>query len=234
MNRNAYRESAIPGGGEGLGKTRARGTSKKVTWEFDADFIDTCNCDWGCPCTFNAPPTMGNCVGFSAWHIRKGHFDGTRLEGVRFAAAAWWPGPINQGNGVAAVYIDRKATPEQRKAIEAITSGQNGGGFFGILPLVIAKWHPAKVVPIEMKVDGPNSWVRIQGIAEARHGEITEPASGATTTGEIVLPTGIEWKRARVTNAKSWWIRDGDILAVHTNKSGFVSKVKYSDEGCLG
>src|SRR6476646_4454560 len=22
-----------------------------------------CNCDWGCPCNFNAPPTTGTCAG---------------------------------------------------------------------------------------------------------------------------------------------------------------------------
>jgi hypothetical protein len=26
-------------------------------------FLDACNCDWGCPCQFNAKPTHGNCEG---------------------------------------------------------------------------------------------------------------------------------------------------------------------------
>ncbi|MDQ3970872.1 MAG: DUF1326 domain-containing protein, partial [Thermoproteota archaeon] len=26
-----------------------------------AYFLDACNCDWGCPCQFNANPTHGNC-----------------------------------------------------------------------------------------------------------------------------------------------------------------------------
>ena len=177
---------------------------------------------------------MGNCVGFSAWHIHAGHFNGTRLDGVTFAAGLWWPGPINEGNGVAALYIDPRSTPAQRNAIEAIASGKHGGGIFGILPYVIARTHPTKIVPIKMQIDGTDSWVRIEGIAEAKHGKITEPASGSVTTGEIVLPTGIEWKRALVTNAKSWWIRDGDILAVHTNKSGFVARVRYNQDGCVG
>ena len=26
-------------------------------WSFEADYFTACNCDWGCPCNFNARPT---------------------------------------------------------------------------------------------------------------------------------------------------------------------------------
>jgi hypothetical protein len=31
---------------------------KKPKWEIHAYFLDACNCDWGCPCQFNAKPTQ--------------------------------------------------------------------------------------------------------------------------------------------------------------------------------
>jgi len=35
---------------------------KKPTWKVHAYFLDACNCDWGCPCQFNAKPTHYNPV----------------------------------------------------------------------------------------------------------------------------------------------------------------------------
>ncbi|NPC57753.1 DUF1326 domain-containing protein [Caenimonas soli] len=36
------------------------------TWFFEADYFTACNCDWGCPCNFNARPTEGRCMGWGA------------------------------------------------------------------------------------------------------------------------------------------------------------------------
>jgi hypothetical protein len=35
----------------------------KVGWKIHAYYLDACNCDWGCPCQFNAKPTQGYCDG---------------------------------------------------------------------------------------------------------------------------------------------------------------------------
>ena len=32
-------------------------------WQYRADMIAARNCDWGCPCNFNARPTQGHCEG---------------------------------------------------------------------------------------------------------------------------------------------------------------------------
>jgi hypothetical protein len=43
-----------------------------ITWSFDADYFTACNCDWGCPCDFNAASTEGRCMGWGVWSIGKG------------------------------------------------------------------------------------------------------------------------------------------------------------------
>ena len=43
-----------------------------ITWSFDADYFTACNCDWGCPCNFNAASTEGRCMGWGVWSIGKG------------------------------------------------------------------------------------------------------------------------------------------------------------------
>src|SRR6266852_4007724 len=34
-----------------------------TNWEYDAEYIQPCNCDWGCPCNVGAKPTHGFCEG---------------------------------------------------------------------------------------------------------------------------------------------------------------------------
>jgi hypothetical protein len=57
-------------------KREKRKTSiKRPKWEIHAYFLDACNCDWGCPCQFNAKPTHGNCEGVAGYHILNGTYE---------------------------------------------------------------------------------------------------------------------------------------------------------------
>jgi hypothetical protein len=58
--------------------------------------------------------------------------------------------------------------------------------------------------------------------------------TGEKFKGTIVLPDGINWKKAMVTNIKKWWIGDREIHAKHDNRAGFVTTVKFTDKGCIG
>ncbi len=67
-----------------------------------------------------------------------------------------------------------------------------------------------------------------------RSAYISNPVTGDKFKGTIVLPDGINWKKAMVTNIKKWWIGDRDIHAKHDNRAGFVTTVKFTDKGCIG
>ncbi|TLZ76035.1 MAG: DUF1326 domain-containing protein, partial [Methanobacteriota archaeon] len=60
-------------------------------WNFEAEYIQSCNCAWGCPCNFDALPTTGSCEALVSWHIKKGTFGTTKLDGTTFAWGLWWP-----------------------------------------------------------------------------------------------------------------------------------------------
>ena len=203
-------------------------------WEFDAEYIQSCNCDYGCPCNFNGLPTYGNCEALVAWRIRHGKFEKTSLDGVTFALGAWWPKAIHEGNGVGAYYIDPKASAEQRKGLEQIVGGKNGGGMFEIFPRTWSRTHPVKAVPIDFHYADYESWFKVDGIGEVHSEKIRNPVSKDEFNGSIELPAGIAWKRALVSNIKRWWVRDDDILAVHDNRNGHVCLVKFSEQGCIG
>ena len=84
----------------------AQSTANK--WTLKGTVLIACNCDYGCPCNFNALPTHGHCEGGWAWHVQEGRYGSTDLSGLTFSIAADWPRAIHDGNGEAAVLIDER------------------------------------------------------------------------------------------------------------------------------
>lgn len=51
-------------------------------WHIKSDYVETCNCDYGCPCNFNGFPTNGFCRALVFFHIREGNYgDNVKLDG---------------------------------------------------------------------------------------------------------------------------------------------------------
>ena len=171
-------------------------------WRIEADETSTCNCAWGCPCQFNALPTKGRCEALVAVRIRDGHFGKTPLSGVTFAGAYWWPGPIHEGNGVAQLAIDEKATPDQRNALLPITSGKEGGTFFEIFAAVVSKAFDPIYVPIQFETDAEKrvASLKVPGLGEFRAEPIRNPVTGEEHRARIQLPGGFEYKVAEMGN----------------------------------
>jgi hypothetical protein len=203
-------------------------------WNFEADLFIACNCDWGCPCNFNARPTEGRCMGFDVWSIITGQFGTTPLDGTRFALYYKFPGLVEQGQGTMGVYIDGRATEAQREALDAIGKGKAGGGFFELFATQLtAKVLPTRFVPIGFELSDGIGRVQIEGFGEAESVLLSYP-DGTVLHPWQELPHGIEFKRGLMTNAKHWWWRDEELLASYANKYGAVARVKWTEQGCVG
>ena len=87
------------------------------SWSLSGKVLISCNCDWGCPCNFNALPTKGKCEGGWTWHVEQGSYGDTSLDGLSFSVYANWPGAIHEGNGEALLLIDEHATGAPRTAL---------------------------------------------------------------------------------------------------------------------
>ena len=98
-------------------------TDTKTAWRMKAAYLETCSCDFGCPCNFEAPPTKGYCSFVLGWHINEGHFGDVSLDGLNIAGAGWFPEAMHLGNGTMIPYVDERATPEQRSALLTIMTG---------------------------------------------------------------------------------------------------------------
>jgi len=201
-------------------------------WHIEVEYIQSCNCDYGCPCNFNALPTYGNCEALVAYHIIKGNFDNINLDDVTFAWGLWWPKAIHLGNGTSIIYVDKKATPSQVKAIEEILSGKYGGGIFAIFPTTVTTTLPTKITDIDFHYDPYDGWFSLKGAGEVRSQHIVNAKTGALFEGELVLPGGIGFKRGTVTSV-DWHWKEENISLKHEKKNGHMSKVTFNNEGCI-
>ena len=95
-----------------------------IEWEVHGRQWGNCNCAYGCPCQFNALPTLGYCEGIGLHEVAEGHYAGTRLDGLRVVSTISWPGPIHFGGGRRQLIIDARGTPEQRHGLNRIFSGR--------------------------------------------------------------------------------------------------------------
>jgi hypothetical protein len=178
------------------------GVDVKTEWRISGEEVVNCNCAWGCPCQFNAPPTTGHCEALIAYEIRRGRYGDTTLDGVRFAGIYWWPGRIDEGNGTRQIIVDDSASSEQRAAIDALVSGSEGGAYFEIFAAVAPNQLDTLTAPIELQTDRERrlASISIAGIAESRVEPIKNPVTGEEHRARIVLPNGFEYREAENAN----------------------------------
>ena len=156
-------------------------------WSLRGTVLIACNCDYGCPCNFNALPTRGKCEGEWTWHVEEGAFGGTHLSGLTFTLAVDWPGAIHEGDGVGLLLVDERADAGQREAIHTLVRGEAGGPW-GVLGWTWPTLHGPEPVPYELDLGGIHSRVRAGDAFELELESIRNPVTGAEVTPGAVLP----------------------------------------------
>src|SRR3989344_1348927 len=131
------------------------------TWKVEGDYFEACNCESTCPCIFLADPDQGDCKLTIAWHIEKGHYESTNLDGLNVVGIFYTPGNMVKGpKWQAALYLDKRANKEQAEALGKIFSGQ-AGGFPATVASFIGEVMGAKSAKIEFVVEGKRRRVHI-------------------------------------------------------------------------
>ncbi len=210
-------------------------TDTKTAWRMKAAYLETCSCDFGCPCNFEAPPTKGYCSFVLGWHINEGHFGDVSLDGLNIAGAGWFPEAMHLGNGTMIPYVDERATPEQRSALLTIMTGAAGGLPWEILAAIISDVREPRFVPIDFNVDGRHSTVKIADLAEAGLTPIKNPVTGDEEDPQVVLPHGFLFHHAHVAESTASWVKDDGIDRDQTGQNGYFAEVDYStpSEGAI-
>lgn len=208
----------------------------KTEWHIVGEQVTSCNCAWGCPCQFNALPTTGFCEALTALEIDRGHFGDTKLDGVKYAHVFHWDGPVHEGNGWRRVIHDDQSTPDQRAAIEALTSGTQGHAFFEIFAAMAPNVLESLVKPIELEYDHEKRQARIQipEVAESHVEPIRNPITGEEHRARIDLPNGFEYRVAEVGDSVHWRTSAGDHLVMeHEHTYAQFIRVDWSSDGSV-
>jgi hypothetical protein len=203
--------------------------SEKTKWSIEADFLQACNCDYGCPCEFSAPPTTGFCEGMGAWRINKGNFGDLKLDGLGVAFAARWPKAIHEGNGTACLFFDERATPQQRDALFQICSGQAGGLPFEIIVHTFSKFLDPQFVPFQFNFNGRNSSVQVGKAMNVALEPIKNPVTKEPESVRVQHATGFIFKEAECVSAAKMNVDAGELKFSWPNKAAFVTQIKYGN-----
>lgn len=179
-----------------------------VEWEIKGREFVNCNCNYGCPCQFNALPTYGNCQGIGAYDIDQGHFGDVRLDGLRAAAIFQWPGPIHEGDGTLQAVIDERATETQREALRKILYGEEteaGSTVWNVFMTTVSTvLEPLyKAIQFEVDVEARRAKLRVPGLLESTGEPIRNPVTGAEHRARIDLPNGFEYSVAEMGSGTS-------------------------------
>jgi len=202
-------------------------TSQIPNWNMKADYVETCNCDYGCPCNFSGFPTYGNCQALLLFHIRAGSHGNTKLDGVDFILAQSWPKAIHEGNGTVLLLITNKVNEEQRKAIIQIVSGQAKGECFALFAPTISRFLEPQFVDINAKIDGRKSSFSVPGLVNVEVESFKNPVTGEEQDAKIQLPKGIVWKLADAAKTKIMRITSSELNYDHSGKNAFYSVIEF-------
>jgi hypothetical protein len=154
-----------------------------VQWQINGEYFEACSCDFVCPCPTSglaARPSKGACDAGLVFHVDRGRYGGTALDGLNFAVLLHTPGPMIEGNWTVGVILDERASAEQREALTAIASGQGGGPMATLGPLV-GRFEGAEARPITIERNAMRRSVSIPGALDIA----IEGAAGANQSEPI-------------------------------------------------
>src|ERR1700716_1681998 len=100
-------------------------------WKISGDYFEACSGDSVCPCPTSglaARPTQGYCDAGLVFHVERGSYGPTNLDGLSFAVLLHTPGPMIAGNWTVGMIVDERATAPQRAALVALGRGRGSGG----------------------------------------------------------------------------------------------------------
>ena len=189
-----------------------------VDWRMRGAEITSCNCDWGCPCQFNALPTHGDCRAVVAMRIDEGHFGDVPLSGLKWAATFAWPEAIHLGHGEAFIVIDDSADEAQRAALLTILSA-------------LETVHEPAFLPIDFAVDmeGRTGRIAVDGMIDSRIEPIRNPVTGGEHRVRVSLPGGFEYREAEYASGETR--ASGPIALTFGPSHAHVANVDFSTSG---
>jgi hypothetical protein len=137
-----------------------------MVWDLSGEYFESCSCDVVCPCIMSqaqAVPTPGYCAFVAGVQIEQGQFNGTNLGGLNVAVMARAEGPMANLDSRGEVFVDSRASADQRGALEQLFSGQAGGSPAALAGF-IGTFLGFKSAAISISQDGNTRRMSIDGV----------------------------------------------------------------------
>jgi hypothetical protein len=200
----------------------------QTPWHFKGDYFESCNCEVNCPCIFGSPAHYEQCDVALAFHIRQGRYGEVTLDGLNFVQVARAPRQMQQGNWTQAIYIDQRATEEQRGALVAIASGEAGGNFSRFAQMR-GNLLGVKYVPVQYTIKGRQRYLSVPGSLEMRVAAIEGGKPGSTV--KLVNDRNIAGRGSSsrtMARASVHQFEDYGLRWDNTGKNGYYAQVEMS------
>ena len=201
-------------------------STQKPKWQIEGEYFESCNCEVLCPCLLTgARPTEGHCDVVLAFHIEKGKYAGVDLAGLNAVQALTTPGVMSQGNGTLAVYVDSRASADQRAALEDIFTGAAGGppSLFGPM---ITKMLPTKSAPITFGSQGSKRTLSIANVTDVTVEGVSGAGKQTVWMENVAHPYSTKLAIAKGTASQ---YKDHGLNFENTGRNGHFSRISWSN-----
>lgn len=141
------------------GARDSRAQEKPAQYIIRGEEAEACECESVCPCVWTKDVTFQECRSVLVWKVEQGSYGNVDLGGTAFAVALTRSGKNiiqSMGKWEGTIYVDDRASEEQKKAIVAILSGKWGKAFAKI---------DVKSSRIEFRMDGERREATIGTVA---------------------------------------------------------------------
>jgi len=154
-----------------------RGDGAQPSWAMNATIIEACSCPMFCQCYFDSKPAAHGghghghadaaadaaggaeapthfCQFNNAYRVNKGHYGGTKLDGIKFWVGGDLGGDFSDGKmDWAVLTFDPAVTPQQREGVKAVLAH--------LYPVQWGSFTVAPDAPIEWKADKDKAVARL-------------------------------------------------------------------------
>lgn len=141
--------------------------SSAPSWQLSGEYMESCNCDYLCPCIYTNPQgevTHDHCIAALIFRIDHGQHGGTDLAGLCFALIIRSGKIMADGNWIFAGVVDERANDAQRAALSDIVSGHVGGPPGMIRANLVSDFRGVAFKPIDFRIEGLKRSVSIPDV----------------------------------------------------------------------
>ncbi len=159
-----------------------------AAYDVQGSLLEACSCNVLCPCWIGEDPDGRTCDAFIAYRIDKGTVRGVDVSGLHIAGIAHIPGNILKGNWKLALYVDQKASPQQKEALVDAWAGKLGGPL-GDLAQLVGEVVGVYSAPFDFKLHKGKGTLKIGDVVEAELAPYTDKDGRVTTLSDTIFST---------------------------------------------